>query len=53
MFGMQKLEITGKASSCQRQREVHKYNSTGWQLDVENVSKNLFTVRCRLSKVRL
>lgn len=43
MFGMQKLEVTRKAPSCQRQGEVHMYSSTGWQLDVQNVHKNLFT----------
>lgn len=51
MLGMQMLEVTRKASSSQEQAEVHVYNSTGWQLDVENVNKNLFTVRCTLSKV--
>jgi len=52
MFGMQKLEVTRKGPSCQRQGEVHIYNSTGWQLNVEDVNENLFTVKCRLSKVR-
>lgn len=52
MFGIQKLEVTRKASSSQEQAEVHVYNSTGWQLGVENVNKNLFTVRCTLSTVR-
>lgn len=28
-FGMQKLEVTRKASSCQRQGEMRMYNSTG------------------------
>lgn len=51
-FAMQKLEVTRKTSSSQEQTELHMYNSTGWQLGVENVNKNLFTVRCRLSKVR-
>lgn len=53
MFGMQKLEVTRKGSSCQRQGEMPMCNSTGWQLDMENMHKDLFTVRCRLGKVRL
>lgn len=48
-FGMQKLEVTRKAFSCDGHRGVHVSNSS-WQLDMENVNKNLRGMQIKRGK---